>query len=204
MASRSPKPRSLFFNNAGSVGPLGYVAEDLGSGAGGAGGASGGLSSLLAMQASINLNVTSALWLSSQFTHIFGAPRTDTGGAAAGDDGNGGGGTAEVVDAAAGAGEAEEGEQAMADCIVNVSSLAAVQAFPSWGVYCRFVAARASRHHSSHDHTTTVPPPPPTTPPPRYLTTPAAKLLAICSTRPFIKSRSTQNGSPPSIMVSQG
>ena len=71
----SPRPRCVLFNNAGSVGPLGCVADDLGWGADS--GEAAGLANLCAIQASIDLNVTSALWITSVFTSICGAPRSD-------------------------------------------------------------------------------------------------------------------------------
>lgn len=57
--SNSEYERAIFINNAGSVGPI-SKAGDLAS-----------ISSLKEMQKSIDLNVTSALWLSSTFISTF-------------------------------------------------------------------------------------------------------------------------------------
>lgn len=57
--SNSEYERAIFINNAGSVGPI-SKAGDLSS-----------ISSLKEMQKSIDLNVTSALWLSSTFVSSF-------------------------------------------------------------------------------------------------------------------------------------
>lgn len=57
--SNSEYKRAIFINNAGSVGPI-SKAGDLAS-----------ISSLKEMQKSIDLNVTSALWLSSTFISTF-------------------------------------------------------------------------------------------------------------------------------------
>ena len=95
-------------NNAGSLGPLG-LASSLDSGA----------SSLKAMQNAVDLNVTSGLWVSSQFAKTFLSP----------------------VDASS-----SLSKKCPVVRIVNISSLCAIEPFPTMAVYCAGKAARDMFH----------------------------------------------------------
>jgi len=94
----SPYAKAYLFNNAGLVGPIAY-AQDLHK-------------DLSALRQSIDLNVTSFIYLTSLFLQSFGAPPTKT------------------------------APLASSAVVINVSSLAAIQPFHTWGVYCGGKAAR--------------------------------------------------------------
>ena len=85
-------------NNAGSLGPLG-LASSLGS----------GLDNMKALRKAVDFNVTSSIWLSSQFTKVFlpSVPLVR---------------------------------------IVNISSLCAIEPFPTMSVYCAGKAGRDMYH----------------------------------------------------------
>lgn len=89
--------KAILINNAGSIGYVGPLRD---------------LTSLQQMQEEINFNVTSSLWLSSQFAKFF--QMTDT----------------------------------KSTIIVNISSLCAIQPFPTMGLYCVGKAARDMFHHT--------------------------------------------------------
>jgi sepiapterin reductase len=93
-----PYTKAYLFNNAGLVGPIAY-AKDLHK-------------DLAALRQSIDLNVTSFVYLTSLFLQYFGAPTSQN---------------------------LQFGSSAV---IVNISSLAAIQPFHTWGVYCGGKAAR--------------------------------------------------------------
>jgi sepiapterin reductase len=96
----SPYGKAYLFNNAGLVGPIAY-AQDLHK-------------DLLALRQSIDLNVTSYIYLTSLFVQHFGVASPPT----------------------------KTPPLASSAVIVNVSSLAAIQPFHTWGVYCGGKAAR--------------------------------------------------------------
>ncbi len=122
----------MLVNNAGSLGHISSVAE---------------LPSLSALRSEVDFNVTAALWLSSRFAAVFGARKADKGGdasppkeaGASGGDGEGG------VGAGGRAGGAE-GRDVSDNVVVNVSSLAALQPFETWGGYSSGKAARNMFH----------------------------------------------------------
>jgi sepiapterin reductase len=87
--------RALLINNAGSLGELTPVDS---------------ISSLATLQSAIDFNVTSAMWLTSQFVKHFA-----TAASASGNEPN---------------------------VVINVSSLAAIKPFETWGIYCAGKAAR--------------------------------------------------------------
>ena len=90
--------KCLLINNAGSVGPLGRC-ESVSS------------SSMKELSTAINLNITSSIWLSSQFTKIFANKECHT----------------EVR-------------------IVNISSICAIEPFPTMSIYCAGKSARDMYH----------------------------------------------------------
>eukprot|EP00953_Heterococcus_sp_UTEX-ZZ885_P017783 9951-Heterococcus_DN1.PRE.2 len=94
VTKRRSYSRALLINNAGSLGELTPVDS---------------ISSLAKLQSVIDFNVTSAMWLTSQFVKHFApiAPATNE-----------------------------------PNVVVNVSSLAAVKPFETWGIYCAGKAAR--------------------------------------------------------------
>lgn len=135
--------RAMLINNAGSLGHISFANE---------------LPSLAALRSEMDFNVTSAFWLSSRFTAIFGAKKSDQnggisspgeGGPAAGAlDGDGDG--TEGVEAISSAAAASVGGGTTRDVsnnvLVNVSSLAALQPFESWSGYSSGKAARDMFH----------------------------------------------------------
>jgi sepiapterin reductase len=94
VTKRRSYSRALLINNAGSLGELTPIDS---------------ISSLAKLQSIINFNVTSAMWLTSQFVKHFAAisPASNE-----------------------------------PNVIVNVSSLAAIKPFETWGLYCAGKAAR--------------------------------------------------------------
>ncbi|KAM3578145.1 hypothetical protein VYU27_000241 [Nannochloropsis oceanica] len=93
-----PYTKAYLFNNAGLVGPIAY-AKDLHK-------------DLAALRQSIDLNVTSFVYLTSLFLHHFGAPPS------------------------------QKLPFASSAVVVNISSLAAIQPFHTWSIYCGGKAAR--------------------------------------------------------------
>ena len=90
--------KCLLINNAGSVGPLGRC-ESVSS------------SSMKELSTALNLNITSSIWLSSQFTKIF-------------------------------ANKEHHNEVR----IVNISSICAIEPFPTMSIYCAGKSARDMYH----------------------------------------------------------
>lgn len=88
--------RAIFFNNAGSIGFLGPCHES---------------PSIADMKRSIDLNVTSSLWLSSYFAKLM-----------------------------------QDSQKNTTATLVNISSLLAVEAFPTMGIYSAGKAARDQYH----------------------------------------------------------
>ena len=115
----------MFVNNAGSLGSLCKLGD---------------VTDMAMLRRTVDLNVTSFLWLTSRFTRL---AHSLHGSSAAG-------GAEEGVGAASGAGSGagagSDGTSAAASgapsTIVNISSLAAVQPFATWGLYCAGKAAR--------------------------------------------------------------
>lgn len=100
-SSASPRyAKAYLFNNAGLVGPIAY-AQSLHK-------------DLAALRQSIDLNVTSFIYLTSVFLHHFGVPLPPT----------------------------NDSSLISSAVVVNISSLAAIQPFHTWGVYCGGKAAR--------------------------------------------------------------
>ena len=89
--------RFIFVNNAGSLGHIGRAIDTL---------------SLTEMQATVNLNVTSALWLSARMARL----------------------------------AEDAGKLVNRSTVVNISSLVAIQAFPSLALYSAGKAARDQYH----------------------------------------------------------
>lgn len=117
--------RAILVNNAGSLGHISFATE---------------LPSLATLRSEMDFNITSALWLSSRFASIFGARKADVSG-----------GVTDSSDAAAGSGgnvglAPEHASDRSVNVVVNISSLAAVQPFDSWGGYSTGKAARDMFH----------------------------------------------------------
>jgi len=93
--------KAVLINNAGSLGYLGRVAD---------------MSSLAELQHAINFNITSSIWLSSQFARKFALSKE---------------------------GEAAPAAKCI---IVNISSLCAIKPFNTMSVYCAGKAARDMFH----------------------------------------------------------
>jgi len=100
---KSDYDQCWLINNAGSLGPLG-PASYLGSDA----------SSMKELQHAVNLNITSGIWISSQFTKSFLKPCKIS--------------SSPLIR------------------IVNVSSLCAIEPFPTMSIYCSGKAARDMFH----------------------------------------------------------
>lgn len=121
--------RAVLVNNAGSIGHVSFVHE---------------LPSLAKLQLEMNLNITSALWLSSRFTSLFGAcsPAEDR--------------ASSKVEPLAKSSSAEDEDVsgavtgditcASSNLVVNISSLAALEPFEKWGGYSAGKAARDMFH----------------------------------------------------------
>jgi NAD(P)-dependent dehydrogenase (short-subunit alcohol dehydrogenase family) len=118
---RSLYSKAVLFNNAASLEPLTYIQVSLNmqrlheAAPFNRAGCQQEIRDLSLLRASIDLNVTSCIYLAARFTEMFGAPRAD--------------GPVH--------GEASTQPAALdSAAVVNVSSLAAIEAFPSMGVYC--------------------------------------------------------------------
>eukprot|EP00752_Nemacystus_decipiens_P010617 g9455.t1 len=111
--------RAMLVNNAGSLGHISFASE---------------LPSLATLRSEMDFNVTSAFWVSSRFAAVFGARRSDEKGGASSSgepaSSTGGGAVRDVSN----------------NILVNVSSLAALQPFESWGGYSAGKAARDMFH----------------------------------------------------------
>ncbi|CAM9182487.1 unnamed protein product [Choristocarpus tenellus] len=143
--------RAILVNNAGSLGDLCFVQE---------------FPSLSALRREIDMNLTCAMWITSRFVSIFGARRSDDvgatseGGALVGDveaDGTGDAGTSTGSSTTHDATCEPEGSHSvdrsqggkrvdLSSLVINVSSLAAVKPYESWGVYCAGKSAREMFH----------------------------------------------------------
>lgn len=97
----------VLVNNAGSLGHLGLSADTR---------------SLKDLQKEIELNITSAVWVTSQFVKRFSAPHS-------------------VVRS-----ETSNIGESSSCTVVNVSSLCAIEPFPTMGMYCTGKAARDMFH----------------------------------------------------------
>ncbi|KAL7525432.1 hypothetical protein ACHAWF_001356 [Thalassiosira exigua] len=92
-------------NNAGSLGPLGPASS---------------LDSMVELRKAVDLNVTSGLWISSQFAKTFLRPSSSSSSAS--------------------------GMASTLVRIVNISSLCAIEAFPTMSIYCAGKAGRDMFH----------------------------------------------------------
>ncbi|CAM9383375.1 unnamed protein product [Scytosiphon promiscuus] len=123
--------RAVLVNNAGSLGHISFANE---------------LPSLAKFRSEMDFNVTSASWLASRFAAVFGSKKSDpthetsspgqsrAAGVNASD-----GGTASAADR-------DNPRDLSNNLVVNISSLAALQPFESWGGYSSGKAARDMFH----------------------------------------------------------
>lgn len=121
--------RAVLVNNAGSLGHISFVDE---------------LPSLAKLKSEMDFNVTSALWLSSRFTSLFGACGPPEGRALPRNEPLATTLSAEDVPGSG----AVTGDTtcASSNLVVNISSLAALKPFGSWGGYSAGKAARDMFH----------------------------------------------------------
>ena len=124
----------MLVNNAGSLGHISFATE---------------LPSLAALRSEMDFNITSAFWLSSRFAAVFGARKPDGKGgvSSAGEPAGASKPDADVAGGSSGGGAARDLSSSV---LVNVSSLAALQPFESWGGYSSGKAARDMFHRRVH------------------------------------------------------
>ncbi|CAM9190860.1 unnamed protein product [Ectocarpus fasciculatus] len=122
--------RAVLVNNAGSLGHISFANE---------------LPSLSSFRSEMDFNITSALWLSSRFTAIFGAKRPNPSPGNSGTLGESGADVDKHGAITAAPASADMAHNVSNNIVVNISSLAALQPFESWGGYSSGKAARDIR-----------------------------------------------------------
>ncbi|CAM9237287.1 unnamed protein product, partial [Discosporangium mesarthrocarpum] len=128
--------QAILVNNAGSLGHMGFVHE---------------MPSLTTLRQEIDFNVTSGAWLTSRFVKLFGVDRPDKSSAETKERVGEGqvAGESKVHTSADDASRDESAKKARLKgsvMVINVSSLAAIQPFESWGTYSMGKAAREMFH----------------------------------------------------------
>ncbi|CAM9837690.1 unnamed protein product [Ectocarpus sp. 12 AP-2014] len=125
--------RAVLVNNAGSLGHIGVASE---------------LPSLAAFRSEMDFNITSALWLSSRFTAVFGAkrPNLSSGNSVEGTLGECGADVDKNGATTVSTASADTVHDVSNNIVVNISSLAALQPFETWGGYSSGKAARDMFH----------------------------------------------------------